>query len=199
MDSQIVTAFLAGLGGAGTLQLVAIFLGKKWAEVRIQESVKHEYDKKMEEFRAGLRETSDEKAADKTLFMKLLEKLPATGGGIDFIRSFDFESGSFLRTRIYDLHDFDRVWKNPDHLFLDVEINGKRGALHKAVEDFLHAYATYTFPLNTDIEWAAVPPDWADHMPQKYSEAVKLLNGRADAVVAAYDDLVKTARGKLKC
>jgi len=52
----VIVSLISALGGTSLLLAIAAFLGKKWFNVRIEEAVKHEYAKKLEEHKVQLQE-----------------------------------------------------------------------------------------------------------------------------------------------
>lgn len=87
------TALLTSVGGTGVALAAAYFLGKKWLGTRIEESIKHEYAKELEEHKAQLteqvnrslsqiqREANDadeQRKTDKELFEQFLALLPSS-------------------------------------------------------------------------------------------------------------------------
>ncbi|MDO8425894.1 MAG: hypothetical protein Q7T24_00080, partial [Deltaproteobacteria bacterium] len=103
------TPLITSLGSSAVLFALLSFLAKKWIGSRIEQSVKHEYAKKLEEHKAQLqaqvnrsveemkaefKEAIDQKATDKALFAKFMDTLPSSGS-IEFLKTFDMGFGSF--------------------------------------------------------------------------------------------------------
>ena len=209
-----IAALLTSLGGTGILIAIAVFLGKKWLGSRIEQLVKHEYDKKLEEHKAELQaqvnrsveemkaefqEAVDQTATDKTLFAKFLDTLPSSGS-IEFLKTFDMGFGSFETEQLSQLKDFYYNWNKPEYEFLDSELEKKRRELRNVVQKYLDSYSKNTF-LTYDIDQkrAYVLPEWKITQPENYRQAIEELNSLADEVVKAHTDLVRSARVKLKC
>jgi hypothetical protein len=207
------TALVSSIGGASVILFVAIFIGKKWVGVRIEESVKHEYAKKLEEHKANLQDQAnrametmklefqdavDEKAADKSLYSKFIEAVPSSGA-IEFIDKFNMAGFSFERTEIRQLHIFCYEWNDPEHCFLDNKLESLRADLHKAVVEYLDFLATNTWCCDGNMEYASVPAEWEDTDPKRFEKTVSKLHALAQKVVDAHRSLVSSARRKLKC
>ena len=208
MDWQTI---LTSLGGTAALLAAAAFLAKKWIGVRIEESVRHEYAKELEEHKAQLQEQArrvvqeaeaasqelaDARSVDKALFQKLLAALPSTGG-IRFVR--DHPVGSvFEWGDLRELLTFEREWSAPEHEFLDEEFEEKRKHLRKCIALYLDYLATNTWPVDAH-DRSSIPAEWKIDQPDRFAKTVDEVYRLAGDVVAAHDDLVRTGRGKFKC
>ncbi|MBI5901952.1 MAG: hypothetical protein HZB84_00485 [Deltaproteobacteria bacterium] len=210
--STFITALLTSLGGTGILVAIAVFLGKKWLGSRIEESVKHEYARKLEEHKAQLQtqlnrsveemkaefqEAVDQKVTDKALYVKFFETLPSSGS-IEFLKTFDMGFGSFETEQLSQLKYFYCNWNKPEYEFLDAELECKRKALREAISKYLDSYSTNVFCTKTDTKRAYVLPEWKETKPDVYRQIIDKLNSLADEVVKAHEDLVRSARLKLK-
>lgn len=52
----MVEAFLAAVAGTSVAGTIVVFLAKSWFETRLKESIKHEYDQKLAQFKQELEE-----------------------------------------------------------------------------------------------------------------------------------------------
>ncbi|MEK6644699.1 MAG: hypothetical protein AABZ08_12415 [Planctomycetota bacterium] len=213
MDWNIIrTSILTSFGGVALGIAIAWWLGKKWVGTRIEHSVRHEYDKKLELFKVDLQQVSseairkleldyqesiNEKAADKDLFRRFLLCLPSTGS-IEFIRDHDYAGGSFDRDRHEDLENFVTNWDNTEHEFLDCELEEKRQKLMALVNEFLHTMARDTFSVNNSISRASIPPEWRYEQSDRFKETTEAINKLVSDVVKKHSDIVRTGRVKLK-
>lgn len=213
--SAFTTALLTSLGGTGILIAIIVFFSKKWLGSRIEESVKHEYAKKLEEHKAQLHEqlnlsveqmkavfqdAVDLKATDKALFAKFMDTLPSSGS-IEFLKTFDMGFGSFDTDQLSQLKDFYYSWNNPEYEFLNTDLESKRRELGNVVDEYFVSYGKNTFLRNDclDQKRAYVPTEWKETHPENYRQAVDELNSLADKVVKAHEDLVRNARMRLIC
>jgi len=207
----IVTAVLSALGGAGISLAIAIFVMKKWVGVRIEESVKHEYAKKLEDYKFQLQEefggavrkaqieiqeAADERNADKDLLLKLLEVLPSSGN-ISYIGSVDM-AGVVERGMVRQLQEFFHEWKDPEHSFLDKDIESIRAKLHEEVGGFLNYMAVNTY-VTGSVEYVSVSKELLIRRPEKFQSIVAKLHELADRVVETHKSLVILGKRKLKC
>jgi hypothetical protein len=57
----MIETFFAALAGTSIAGTVVVFLTKTWIETRLKESIKHEYDQKLEQFKQALENSRLEK------------------------------------------------------------------------------------------------------------------------------------------
>lgn len=186
------------------------WLGKEWLGTRIEMSVTHEYDKKLETYKSELQQTTaaalrrmkteyqnsmDRKATDKELFQQFLTTLPSTGS-IEFIQSFNFSGFSFPYARLQDLQTFRYDWSNAEHEFLDSEMEQKRAKLLELVYKFLDYIATNTWPTEGNTDFSTVPPEWEYDDPDRFNKVVKIIHNLAQQIFELHVDLVRTGRKK---
>lgn len=131
---------------------------------------------------------------DRELFKEFLEVLPSSGS-IDFIDQKNMAGFSFDSEKLDDLRDFYYDWDDAEHEFMDDELEAKRERLHELVADYTSLIAGKTFP--TDSGHQTVPPEWEYEQPERFAKVVNELHEKADAVVEAHQDLVRTGREKL--
>jgi hypothetical protein len=181
---------------------------------KIDESVKHEYAKKLEEHKAQLQEqlthsiqymkaksqeNIDQKTTDKALFTKLLDTLPSSGS-IEFVGSHVVEHSSFDRDNLGQLRRFSQEWARPENYFLDSEFDKKREHLLEIVDEYLHYLACNTFiDDRKEFNISSIPGEWITEQTERYNKTVETLNNLANQLVAAHTDLINMARKKLKC
>jgi hypothetical protein len=210
--STFWTALFTSILGTGAIGALFVFLAKKWLGTRIEQSFKHEYDKKLEEHKAHLRKQTglslqhkqaqfqegvQQNAVDKELFAKLLQTLPSSGS-IEFLKMHDV-GGNFEWSRLDELHAFRHDWDSPEHHFLDQDLDSRRAQLCDAVGSYLDFLALNTFATDAEHDRHRVPPEWSWKQPQKYEDTIGALNSLVDKVVRAHGDLVMFARKRLKC
>ncbi|MFH0984572.1 MAG: hypothetical protein V1882_03440 [Candidatus Omnitrophota bacterium] len=70
--STIVTSLVTSIGGTGVFILIVAFFGKRWLGSRIEEAIKHEYGKMLEEFKFSFRQR-EQAAAIAKLFSKWIK------------------------------------------------------------------------------------------------------------------------------
>ena len=192
---------------------IIVFLGRRWLGARIEESIKHEYARKLEEHKAHLQEqvnrsirqmqsefqeAVDQKATDKALFAKFLETLPSSGS-IEFMDKFNMAGWSFDRKNLDQLATFQEDWRRPERQFLDEEVDKRRAHLHKLIGEYLKCLAFNTFPVKGNPDYSSVPEEWQEEQPERFNRTVKKLHDLAGKAVAAHKDLITTARQRLKC
>ncbi len=210
--SAFWTSLITSIGGTTVLVVLLAWLGKSWIGTRIEKSVGHEYDKKLEDHKAQLQQQNaeavqkmqdrvqavlDEKAVDKVLFEKFLATLPSQGG-ISFIKDFNMAGFSFQQKKLEHLKEFDWCWGDAEHEFLDPALEGMRKKLHDLVGEYLGFISVNTFPLDKDVSCSWVPPDWEETQREHFWEVVNRLHDMAGEIVELHSDLVRTARNELK-
>ena len=181
----------AKLGGGAVLLAGIIWLVRKVLSVYIEAAVKQRMETKS-------RSAADETAVDKALFEKFLETLPSDGS-IAFIDEHNMAGFSFDNSRLEQLERFRYGWDDPEHEFLDLELEEKRRRLLELSKKYLGFVAFETFPVEGRSDRQGVPADWETAQPERFRTVVDTLHELAGQVVAAHADLVRTARAKLKC
>ena len=211
--STLITASVSSIGGTGAMLLIAIFIGKKWIGIRIEESVKHEYAKKLEEHKTKLQEqinrtigeiklefqdAIDKKSADKSLYAKFIETLPSSGS-IDFIDKFNMAGCPFKKKELEQLEKFCCEWNDPEHQFLDHELESLRNNLHEVVVEYLNFLVVNTWCCEGDVDLISVPAEWEETQPERFEKTVSNLHDLAQKIVDAHRLLICSAKRKLKC
>ncbi|MFN7429497.1 MAG: hypothetical protein ACK54T_07020 [bacterium] len=206
------TAFLTSIGGTTVAVGVIAWLGDKWIGTKIEASVRHEYDKKIETHKAELEQKTaatlrtmesqfqdavDRKAFDKDLFRQFLAVLPSSGS-IEFIRVNNFAGFSFDRRQLERLEDFVHTWNNAEHEFLDPDLEATRKELMTETGRFLHEIAINTFPMPKDAHRSSVPEEWETDQPKRFEKVVDTIHTLAAKVVATHTELVRLGRERLK-
>lgn len=135
------------------------------------------------------------KEADRKLFQQFKQVLPSNGN-IDFIDKQNMAGFSFDLDRLDHLYDFLHRWNDAEHEFLDKKLEEKRKRLLKLIAEYSHLIGMNTW--RTDLGFQAVPSEWEDEQPDRFREVVTNLHDKAGEIVAAHQDLVRTARKKLE-
>jgi hypothetical protein len=104
-------------------------------------------------------------------------------------------AGSFDVRKLDQLDVFLHDWNDPEHEFLDPELENKRKHLHTLINDYYKCIGCYTFPKNMHVQ--EVPDEWEREQPKKYQDARKELHDFADQIATTHADLVRTARRTL--
>ena len=131
---------------------------------------------------------------DRELFQEFLEVLPSSGS-IDFIDTKNMAGFSFDPESLDDLREFYYNWDDAEHEFMDDELEEKRERLYDLVADYTSLISGNTF--RTDSGRQTVPPEWEHQQPDRFAKVVSELHEKAEAVVEAHQDLVRTGRKKL--
>jgi hypothetical protein len=133
---------------------------------------------------------------DVLLAKQFLQSLPSDGG-ISFLKKHDF-LGSFKSDDISDIDRFSYEWNNPDHEFIDSELESLRKKLLDSVTKFGFCTAMYTSPNKRGFQAVRYDQSSYDADEEKrFSVEASEINNAADLVVEAYSSFVRTVRSKL--
>ena len=138
--------------------------------------------------------------ADKETFADLKEMVPRRV--IDFLRDQDFGS-AWSGNQTEPLYIYVAERNAVEHHFHDKVVEDKRAQLHRDCEAFVHTLAGYSIPSGNGNFFEMNEKEWVrSHAPgdetyERYEAHRRELGELADAIVAAYDDLVVTARRRL--
>ena len=134
---------------------------------------------------------------DRQLFLKFKETLPSNGS-IAFIDQNNFAGFSFELKQLQDLNIFIHEWNDAEHEFLDNKLETKRQELMKLIKEYLGVIGLQTFPTHNP-GWNSVPEEWEVEQPDRFEKVVDQLHTLAGQILAAHQNLIRTARKKLKC
>lgn len=140
---------------------------------------------------------SGNRAVDLETFKRLKETIPSEGS-IDFIRHHNMSGFSFDLDHLDDLDKFYFNWNDAEHEFLTKSLEIKKKKLHSLVGKYLDSIGVNTYPTHRPGT-NTVPPEWEIEQTERFREIVNELHDLARKVVAAHQDLFRTARNKLKC
>lgn len=87
--------------------------------------------------------------------------------------------------------------KSPHNEFLDSDLEAMRAELISKVYAFDLYLSLNTFPMSGNPDFQAVPREWEDHQPERFTETIDKLNGLSRDAAAAYHQLVREARRRL--
>ncbi len=106
---------------------------------------------------------------------------------------------SFLRSDTEALDTLVYVWREPQHQFIDEELDGLRKKFVEDATNLLESIDTHTFVVHgTGATRMSVPSEWEDRIPGRFFEVVKEMNTLSAAAYASYDHLIQRARQKLE-
>ncbi|MGB7588238.1 MAG: hypothetical protein WBM00_05975 [Solirubrobacterales bacterium] len=138
--------------------------------------------------------------ADKETFADLIEIVPRRV--IDFLKEHDF-GNSWSGNQTEPLYIYVAERNAVEHQFHNKAIERKRAQLQRDCEAFVHTLAGYAVPSGSgnffemnEKEWVRSHPP-GDEADKRFEAHRRELGELADAVVAAYDDFVATARRRL--
>jgi hypothetical protein len=133
---------------------------------------------------------------DKDLFKKFLDALPSTGN-VAFVRDYDF-ANSFRLDDLRELTTFTYRWNNPEHEFLDQELEVRRQQVLRAIQAFLRSVDLYTSPNHAERQSVfprGVNPEF--DVPPAIRREIDELNEQSRSVYAEHSELVRLAKTKL--
>lgn len=210
MDLSYLWGVASGFIGTSALVAVALFLGKKWVEERIKNSIENEYATKLEAYKAELQmqnslslremertyqDLSKQREADRTIFQEFLQKFPPNG----VIRFFGNEltGSSFSHQYFNDLDDFCVAWSDPTKEFLDPDLEEARKRLYQSMLDLRKFLAIKTFTLDSNRN--GIQPELMEKNPEEFHKRVKMMHDLGTKTYEDYVEFVKLCRSKLNC
>jgi hypothetical protein len=134
------------------------------------------------------------KNADRKLFDVFLSALPSQGF-ISFIKTIDIGE-HFRSCELDQLKSFCHSWNDPEHEFVDQQLEAKRKRLYELADAYREAISLNTFSSRPE-SFQGTPTEWRHDKPAEYKAIIRELHELADQVVEAHADLVRTGRAKL--
>jgi len=132
---------------------------------------------------------------DVRLFRKLLASLPSFPV-IEFFKNHDF-GGSFSREQIDPLYSFLQEWDNPEHEFVDAELEQKRKDFFAAAQLLGRTVAKNSAPNRTGL-LSVLPDEFrARERPDWVQRDAKEINDAANRFVELHAALVREGRKRL--
>jgi len=132
---------------------------------------------------------------DKIIFQKVMEVLPSNAPSIILVKERTLnifpskELSSFLEL-IYNLD-------SPEYIFLDTELESKRGNLYKLIKDFIHYTTMNTYPHENNSSYQCIPPEWKSNNSELYKETLDTLHQKANDLFDVYKDFVEFSKKQL--
>ncbi len=102
----------------------------------------------------------------------------------------------FHRSQLEPLHVYLEECRDPSFEFLDIDLEGVRAELSASVEQYIERVARYTHMVD-DAERMFLQPEMKERDPGQYYKIVHAMTADENAVLDAYDSLVRMARRKL--
>jgi hypothetical protein len=201
---DLIYIFVSSFIGSGVAGVLLYFVITKWLGTRIEQSIKHEYDRALEEFKTNLvleqneliSKRAREISTDSKLLAEFLHDFPP-GGQMQRIRN---ASGRIFDVHITDLLDrLINIWELVDHCFLDTDVNKALDILIAQAQVFANELVTCTFPIPDKPDKYEIPPEWKTQDYENYQKVLKMIYAYRDHFVKAYDEFVRIARSKLNC
>lgn len=133
---------------------------------------------------------------DVALFKKLQECLPANTA-IKFIKEHDF-LGTFTIEEISPFNRFVYEWDNPEHEFLDLELEKLRKELYRLVKEFTQAIGRYSSPNSKGRQSVRVNSQQGiPEFEKRFEQEAGIINCAASAVEECHSNLIRLGRKKL--
>lgn len=129
---------------------------------------------------------------------KALEQLQATMEiPLRFLRGVGFAGHSFVYWEMDGLGQVVRNAVGAEHEFIDHDLETLRQDLVLAGRAFFDAVFFHTQRVPYNHRCRAVPRDWETEQPERFREAVSVLDAAAVEVCDAYDGLLRLGRARL--
>jgi hypothetical protein len=135
-----------------------------------------------------------QRSVDRKIFDAFLNVMPSQGF-IRFIKEIDIGE-HFHESELDQLRSFCRSWNDPEHEFLDDQIDAKRKRLYELADEYYKQIILNTFSSHPD-GFIGIPREWRHKDPERYWAIVGELHDLADKMVNAHADLVRTGRARL--
>lgn len=143
----------------------------------------------------GTRPLDQPHELDRAAYRWIVSSLPYEGV-IGYVEAQDF-GAPFKRSRLEPLDSFLDKCCNPELEFLDTDLEGMRAKLIEDIKAFGHYWSMHTWPMDSNVEYQAVPREWEDRQPQRFVETIDRINELSRQVVYSYTALVREARRRL--
>lgn len=141
-------------------------------------------------------QVSRENPNDVILFKKLQDCLPVNGA-IRFIKEHDF-LGGFTSEEFSPFNSFAYNWDNPEHEFVDLELEVFRKELYNHVVELVQAVGKYTSPNSMGRQSVRVhSQEGIPEFDMQFEREAKILNKIATSVEVSYSMLIREGRKKL--
>ena len=134
--------------------------------------------------------------ADRKTLADIIRKLGKET--IPFLRIVSFDGCSFPLFKTDPAEEFLVERGEPEHEFIDVDIERARRDLLTAMRTFVSLLQAITRPVPGQHMWNRVPIELLKDDREQYFRAVGRLDGAAAQVCNAYDHLVRDARRRLE-
>ncbi|WP_312766333.1 hypothetical protein [Epilithonimonas sp.] len=139
----------------------------------------------------------ESKKLDIQLFNKIRTEFLPAEKDINWLREQSFNNG-FQKEKAYTFFDFDEMLsENPNFEFLNSDLEELKRKLIQKIQIFTNDLSVNTFPENNK-DFQGVPKEWRDNHPEKYLNAVQILNKDKKEVLDSYDELIRAGRKILK-
>jgi hypothetical protein len=79
-------------------------------------------------------------------------------------------AGSFDVQMFSQLDTFYYRWNDPEHEFLDPQLDSKRKQLHDLIKEYYKSICHNTFPNSSGKQ--EIPPEWEYEKPAEYQAAI---------------------------
>lgn len=199
---DLIYILLSSFIGSGIAGVFLYFIITKWLGTSIEQSIKHEYDRTLEEFKTSLALEQNELIskrvrefnADSKLMTEFLHDCPPDG----YIQSIKNAAGRIFHV---DLTDYiDRMvytWQLVDHEFRNEEIDSARIKMVNHAKEFASELSRCTHQLPDNPDKYEIPAEWKIQDYENYQKILNMIYAYRELFVQAYDDFVRIARSKL--
>lgn len=198
------------VGGIAAVGGAAVWLLKAWLGAKVEKSVAHEYETRLAAHKAELQkevyaatqqlkrefaEIDEQLDVDRSLFRQLMEALPSDTIQFAYIEDMNIP---FFPKSIDPLRTFARLWNRPEKAFLDTELRSLQRNLHEKVVAYLDELDRTIVPSDIHMNLYQIPPEWQHTSPERFHGAISRINRLSGEVAEVHQQLVATARQKLR-
>jgi hypothetical protein len=132
--------------------------------------------------------------ADQKILADLIQLMDETGT-MRFLRDANF-TAPFSWKQLEGLHRYVADANGAEYEFVDTGLEALPKNVLAIGTVFLNSLACNTWPTHSP-GYNAIPEEWEDEQHKRFKAAVEELHIGADKLCAAYDELIRTARGTL--
>jgi hypothetical protein len=133
---------------------------------------------------------------DEGLLRKIQEILP-WDGAILVARRHLF-STPFERESLEAFYKYKENLSDPSFEFIDTDLESFRASLSSSIINFMNAVEINTYVVDGNEKLSSVPREWKSQQREAYVKAISDLQEAGTQVGAAYDDMIRSGRRKLR-
>ncbi|AGW12833.1 hypothetical protein DGI_0948 [Megalodesulfovibrio gigas DSM 1382 = ATCC 19364] len=208
----VINSLSSFCAGAGVTAILTNYLLKPWLKATIEESIKLQHAKSLEEYKAKLQQENQQliqnaieqsrkeelrRNHDCELLKEFISALPHRGS-INILKNQDMD-GAF-EWRYYDeLIDFFRNWSSPQMVFFLKEIEDIKTSLLEKTDQYITLLGKNSFTSTEGTNFYYVQPEMRYDNAAAHTAIVNSLHSIADDIVNLHGNLIRRGKELLCC